>query len=881
MVTFPEYKGTVNQRNEYHGYGKLYNKNGELIYEGEFKNGKRHGKGKLKVDIDGKVLFYEGEFENGELKETFRIYDVALDENDKYTGYGKLYNDKSELIYAGEFKNGKFHGRGIEKKTWYDTVKKKVFFNGNFKNGIVTETFEIYDGALDENGKYTGYGKLYDGEIGKLIYEGEFKNGQRHGKGKEYSDDGKVVYEGAYKNGSRKKGTYALHEGYYFKGTFKNNIPDNGQLFLLEQTDKHINPKYNFNRYGDHKTYDLKMVRTDLKDINNSKLYISRQVTNNTEFDRVNVCYLPRSKKSFIFTKYISKNMEKYYNDNNRILKSLSVEQEVKLTINGITKTYTISRIIRQNNNNKKIIGLREGNDEIFYYKDKKLFYTNCNFNEQTCICSGPEVYVYDYEGRNIYIGGINENGLFDCDRGVLYNEDHKLIYEGGFIDGRYDGFGMRYTTDDSGQIRLIYKGEIKNGKCHGKGKLYFPNGKIRYEGEYLNGKRHGKGKEYNEYGDLIRSGYFCEGEFCDKTIDTPEYEGTVNQRNEYHGYGKLYDKNGNLIYEGEFLNGLYNGQGKNYLNGKIKYEGQFVNGRPNGVCKEYDKYNELVYYGEFTDGQYNGEGTLYKNREVFYRGEFNNDTYRIGDKTYNKNHNLIYEGAYLNGRYHGQGIIYYPNGEIRYNGQFEDGKMSGKGKEYDKNGKLVYDGHYLNGQHHGKGKEYDEKGNLIYEGEFVNGVHEGNGIKYDNGIKIYEGGFYNNVYHGEGREYNIESGQLMYEGTFENGELSHGKRYNRNGKLIYTGEFRNTQDFYGDHYTDEIDKMAEEQNVQRIDVIKQQVKEAEKKEEGQDEEEYVEEQYEEDEKDENTINTTINTTNSINQQPTNNLNSNTININK
>ena len=36
-----------------------------------------------------------------------------------------------------------------------------------------------------------------------MIFEGEYKNGKRNGKGKEYSTDGDLIFEGEYKNGKR------------------------------------------------------------------------------------------------------------------------------------------------------------------------------------------------------------------------------------------------------------------------------------------------------------------------------------------------------------------------------------------------------------------------------------------------------------------------------------------------------------------------------------------------------------------------------------------------------------------------------------------------------------------------------------------------------
>ena len=49
--------------NNVNGKGKEYNKKGELIFEGEYLNGKRNGKGKEYED-DG-VLKFEGEYLNG------------------------------------------------------------------------------------------------------------------------------------------------------------------------------------------------------------------------------------------------------------------------------------------------------------------------------------------------------------------------------------------------------------------------------------------------------------------------------------------------------------------------------------------------------------------------------------------------------------------------------------------------------------------------------------------------------------------------------------------------------------------------------------------------------------------------------------------------
>ena len=50
---------------------------------------------------------------------------------------------------------------------------------------------------------FNGYGKEYGSNLMQLLFEGEYLNGQRNGKGKEYYYDGKIQFEGEYLNGER------------------------------------------------------------------------------------------------------------------------------------------------------------------------------------------------------------------------------------------------------------------------------------------------------------------------------------------------------------------------------------------------------------------------------------------------------------------------------------------------------------------------------------------------------------------------------------------------------------------------------------------------------------------------------------------------------
>ena len=138
------------------GYINEYEIVGNLKFEREYLNSKRNGKGK--EYYNGK-LEYEGEY----------LYSHYLN--------GKYYIGE-KLEYEGEYLNDKkWNGKGYHK-------------NGNI-------TYELKNGA--------GTIKEYDDD-GKLIFEGGYLNGERHGKGKEYDFDGKLIFEGEYKNGKKFNG---------------------------------------------------------------------------------------------------------------------------------------------------------------------------------------------------------------------------------------------------------------------------------------------------------------------------------------------------------------------------------------------------------------------------------------------------------------------------------------------------------------------------------------------------------------------------------------------------------------------------------------------------------------------------------------------------
>ena len=71
----------------------------------------------------------------------------------------------------------------------------------------------------------------------KLEFEGEYLNGKRNGKRKEYDEEGKLIFEGEYSNGERGKGEgkeYWLNQKLKFEGKYLNDKKWHGKGYNKE-----------------------------------------------------------------------------------------------------------------------------------------------------------------------------------------------------------------------------------------------------------------------------------------------------------------------------------------------------------------------------------------------------------------------------------------------------------------------------------------------------------------------------------------------------------------------------------------------------------------------------------------------------------------------
>ena len=222
-----QFNGDLKDKKKINGIGAIYFPNGKK-YKGNFINGKLNGEGKY---IDGNGNIYEGTFINGELNGNGKI--IKIKEEDDMNSARKLIN---KITYTGNIQNFKREGFGKEICTEY-------IYEGNYHNDMrngkgkikFINTGDSYEGDFLDD-KITGYGEYIWSN--KQKYIGNFIDGMMNGKGKYTWPDGKE-YEGEYINDKREgQGKFKWKNGDIFEGTFHDGKP-NGKGIMIYKGSKY------------------------------------------------------------------------------------------------------------------------------------------------------------------------------------------------------------------------------------------------------------------------------------------------------------------------------------------------------------------------------------------------------------------------------------------------------------------------------------------------------------------------------------------------------------------------------------------------------------------------------------------------------------------
>ena len=455
--------------------GKEYDYNDELLYEGEFLHGKRNGKGKEYINrYDKDEVIFEGNYLNGKRNGPGKEY-----------GYLNLENFEGEYL-NGERWNGKVKVYGTEEdedesdyeydyeyeydNSYYIEIKEDQYLNGERFEKIT----DINGNILKEMKNLNGLMKEYY-DKNNIKFEGEYLNGKRNGKGKEFDKKGNLIFEGEYLDGKRNgKG-----KEYFIK---KLRVDDEekrgrgrgrgrGGKETGRKRKKYISELIFEGEYLNGKRWKGK--GKDYHDYNSDDILFEGEYLNGKRWngkgvelgDEGLVLYEGEyfnGKKINIIHQYIPKN---------------GLMKDVKECLDH----YNILIYEAEYLNDKKCGKGKEYNDK------------------GTLLFEGEFLYNFKLKGKEYINGKLEYEGeyfFFKKWNGKGYDANGKVIYE---INN-----GTGYLKEYDKQGKLIFEGEVLNGRKNGKGKEYSNslNCFIDFEGEYLNGKRwNGKQKHYWSYG--------------------------------------------------------------------------------------------------------------------------------------------------------------------------------------------------------------------------------------------------------------------------------------------------------------------------------------------------------------------------------------------
>lgn len=784
--------------------GKIYG-TGELIgrnvYKGDIRESKAHGMGE--VHRNGEKL-YEGQFKNG-------LFD----------GTGSMYLG-NEDIYIGDFKEDKIHGRGIyffksgkryegTFKNWKEDGKGKLFspngnlmYDGQWKQGRKTGTgvyyyceTEYYKGSFVDD-KKQGEGKEYMRD-GTMIFEGRFEDGKRQGSGTEYDFLGRVKFEGVFDEGFY-SGKGIRH---YYKDSVKYDMRDwfKGEIMDLFDCGKYI---------GDFKKGKLEgegmLLYTDgsllYKGSFKNQLFHGYGIFHSN----VKVAKVQRYEGFFQNGKFNGKGTihsmrfvcEGEFLNNNlhgRVKISYRNGEELEGNYNRGRKEGLIKQIVMVKNLNdtKKFFG-DQGQEDVeeaeglepgdnstansskhessipTYYKVEQMY------NDGTPV---GDCKIFYSNGKKMFEGKKITNELAE---GNYYTFDSSCKIEGTFKDWR--AYGECKFTFCNGSY---YEGNCNKSKFNGKGTLYYADGTVYY-GNFKGSKKHGLGVNYAE--NKYEVGDFDQGEkngiFTILSEDRRKiYEGLIKD-NMKNGIGVEYMTDGSQ-YIGSFSKGEKLGDGILKVNNGNKYLGSFLNGEIYGKGKIISSNWIDWYEGDIVDFKRNGKGVQHYDQGGYYQGSWKDDMrhgrgvdlYRNGDK---------YVGEFKNGLKDGKGTMYYASG-AKYVGDWVKGFRHGKGVLKMKNG-VRYEGEFRNNKQEGLGVIYSKLMTKKAEGRFKEGLLQGWAVIYVKNGEHFEGEFWKGKKDGVGTYY-YDHGGIKYSGRWRDDKM-HGKGmlYNQVGDVVYEGEF-------------------------------------------------------------------------------------------
>lgn len=533
-------------------------------------------------------------------------------------------------------------------------------------------------------------------------YDGEYKDGKRHGRGKMVFKDGSK-YDGDWKaDNFEGQGEFTWPSGAVYNGSFKNGQRE-GE--------------------GSYKYKDL----ADFAGMCSNDLIHGSGAFTWKDGRRYEGEWVNGSENGMGFCVY----PDCSGNDQGKGSLVISVGGKYKgMWQNGKRHgkgTYVWSQAELQSYVGDWVHGEKCGHGELFFTSGEK--YEGAFKNDQM---HGEGKYIWPsqhvYEGS--WVNGVKQgHGKLKCPRGEKYIGEWKnntieglgqIRWQNGekFV-GYFKNIVFkdieRFTGEFEGLNGKKYIGEWKNLMMHGQGEYINPDG-TRYVGESVNGKKCGRGEAFYANGETYNGEWFDNDPHGYGQYDWPDgrqivghfhkgvpqmkgsFKQDKNPENEniqyiwpywkwtskmQNGFAKVNLENGS-VYEGYWMNGTKEGKGTMIWPNKEKYVGDWVQGKQEGrgemIYADGSKYRgewhnnlrhgkgELVssekekYIGDWVHGVREGFGRMkYATREE-YTGYWKNDV-RHGKGTLIRRDKRIDEGQWVNGKQEGFGLSILPDG--------------------------------------------------------------------------------------------------------------------------------------------------------------------------------------------------------------------------
>ena len=480
--------------------------------------------------------------------------------------YYKIYND--EFIYVGEYVNKYITGYG----KYYDDI---ISYHGNWENNkFYGKGYLLYNNKNDHN---------------IMKYIGNFKNGLKHGLGKEYYQKN-FHYEGEFKKDVKYgKGILYKDNNIIFEGDWYDNEPINNDKFYkmydgsetFEYNNISINSNINITFNNQIITYykDQEYLKYQGKVLNNvyngfGKYFMKYE-------DKYWLLYEGNFLNGLYHGKGILYNYDKSIYYSGFFKQGLIAEENVEINFLDYKDN-------KDNRKYKGIINLKEG--DIINTDNTKII----NFYPIIYFLKGEHV---DYIKKTITIGEWTNNELYG--KIIIQNlENGKTLFKGNMKNNIYED-GIEYY--DNGNIKFEGKynnvnnyigNYIYDGKYYNKDNTEYKEGKIikmdNTSDMYINYKLNGFGTIYIKYNNwqLHKKGNF--------------------KYNNLHGKGEVYNNTNTIQFKGNYVNGLLEGQGVEYHNNQIiSYQGNYFNSFRHGTGTLLDTNGQFILNGNFRYGQF------------------------------------------------------------------------------------------------------------------------------------------------------------------------------------------------------------------------------------------------------------------------------------